>query len=128
LTGTIEHLTKPVVACVSGYCYTGGLEMALACDIRIASTNAEFAITSARIGSVAGAGGTQRLPRLVGPTQAKRLLFSAEPIDASEAYRIGLVDELVAVGQVEPRGRDLVELFATRGPLSLAWTKLAVNT
>lgn len=128
LTSTVERLTKPVIACISGYCYTGGLEFAMACDIRVAAQNATFAITSARIGSVAGAGGTQRLPRLIGAGRAKAMLFAADPIDADEAYRIGLIDFLVPDGEVESHGRARVEVFATRGPLSLAWAKLAVNT
>jgi enoyl-CoA hydratase/carnithine racemase len=127
LTSAVERLTKPVIACISGYCYTGGLELALACDIRVASDDATFAITSARIGSVAGAGGTQRLPRVVGPGRAKAMLFTAEPIDAHEADRIGLIDVLVPPGEVEEWARAQVEVFSRRGPLSLAWAKQAVN-
>src|SRR5712692_7705087 len=88
----IERCPKPVIAAIAGWCLTGGLELALACDVRVAADNARFGITSARIGSVAGAGGTQRLPRLIGPGRAKELLFAAEPIDAREADRIGLVN------------------------------------
>lgn len=128
LTSAVERLTKPVIACISGYCYTGGLEFAMACDIRVSTTTATFAITSARIGSVAGAGGTQRLPRLVGVGRAKALLFAADPIPADEAYRIGLVDFLVPEGQAEQHAREQIAVYATRGPLSLAWAKLAVNT
>jgi enoyl-CoA hydratase/carnithine racemase len=127
MTGAIERSSKPVFACISGYCYTGGLELALACDSRIAASNASFAITSARIGSVPGAGGTQRLPRLVGPAQAKRMLFSAEAINAHEAYRVGLIDDLVDVGETETKARELIDLYATRAPLSLGWCKAAVN-
>jgi enoyl-CoA hydratase/carnithine racemase len=127
LTSAIEQLTKPVIACISGYCYTGGLELSLACDIRVATTDATFAITSARIGSVAGAGGTQRLPRVIGPGRAKAMLFAADPIDAEEAYRTGLIDFLVPTGGAEQHGRQQVEVFSRRGPLSLAWAKQAVN-
>jgi enoyl-CoA hydratase/carnithine racemase len=128
LTSAIERHLKPVIAAVNGYCLTGGLELALACDLRIAGETAQFGITSAKIGSVAGAGGTQRLPRLVGPSQAKRLLFSGEFIDAAEALRIGLVDTVVPVAEVLPETRRLAETYAQRGPLSLSWHKLAVNT
>lgn len=128
LTYTIEHHLKPIIAAINGYCLTGGLELSLACDLRIAGEGATFGITSSKIGSVAGAGGTQRLPRIVGPGQAKRLLFGAEFIDAAEALRIGLVDVLVPDTEVLAETQRMAELYATRGPLSLAWHKLAVNT
>lgn len=128
LTYAVEHHVRPVLAAVNGYCVTGGLELALACDLRIAGEGSTYAITSSKIGSVAGAGGTQRLPRLVGPSQAKRMLFSAEFIDAAEALRIGLVDTVVSDDEVLEEARRLAEVYATRGPLSLAWHKLAVNS
>lgn len=125
-TYAIEHSTKPVIAAVDGYCLTGGLELALACDIRLASSRARFGITSSKIGSVAGAGGTQRLPRLVGLAVAMDLLFTARHIDAAEAARIGLVNRVVT-DDVIAEAKSMVEVFATRGPLSLAWMKLAVH-
>lgn len=128
LTGAIERHRVPVIAAINGYCLTGGLELALACDLRVAGQAAQFGITSAKIGSVAGAGGTQRLPRLVGPSQAKRLLFSGEFIDAAEALRIGLVDTVVPVAEVLPETQRLARTYSERGPLSLTWHKLAVNT
>ena len=123
----IERCPKPVIAAIAGWCLTGGLELALACDIRVAAESARFGITSARIGSVAGAGGTQRLPRLVGAGRAKELLFSAEPIDAAEALRIGLVNRVVANGQEVEAALGMARLFARRGPLSLWYAKTAVN-
>ena len=128
LTYTIEHHLKPIIAAINGYCLTGGLELSLACDIRVAGPGATFGITSSKIGSVAGAGGTQRLPRVVGPGQAKRLLFGAEFIDGTEAARIGLVDVLVPDDEVLAETQRMAELYATRAPLSLALHKLAVNT
>lgn len=128
LTYRIEHLRKPVIAAISGHCITGGLELALCCDIRLAAENAKFAITSAKIGSVAGAGGTQRLPRVVGPSTAKELLFTARFIDAPEALQIGLVNQVVPTGHVVAAAQDMVDTFAARGPLSIAWMKTAVNT
>lgn len=127
-TAAIEHCPKPVIAAIAGWCLTGGLEMALACDIRVAADNAKFGITSARIGTVAGMGGTQRLPRLVGPARAKEILFSAEPIDAAEAFRIGLVNRVVPAGQEVDAAMDMGRLFARRAPLSLAFAKTAVDT
>jgi enoyl-CoA hydratase/carnithine racemase len=123
----IERCPKPVIAAIAGWCVTGGLELALACDVRIAADTARFGITSARIGTVAGAGGTQRLPRLVGPGHAKALLFSAEPIDAAEALRIGLVNRVVPAGQEVEAALEMAGVFARRAPLSLAYAKTAVN-
>jgi len=99
LNAALEALKKPVIAAIEGFCLTGGLELAMACDLRIAGAGASFAITSAKIGTMAGAGGTQRLPRLVGPAKALELLFSANEIDAVEAHRIGLVNRVVPTGQ-----------------------------
>ena len=123
----IERCPKPVIAAVAGWCLTGGLELALACDVRVAADNARFGITSARIGTVAGAGGTQRLPRLIGPGRAKELLFSAEPIDATEALRIGLVNRVVPAGQEVQAALEMARVFAKRAPLSLWFAKSAVN-
>jgi enoyl-CoA hydratase/carnithine racemase len=117
-----------VIAAISGYCLTGGLEMALACDLRVAADNAQFGITSCKIGTVAGAGGTQRLPRLIGTARAKELLFCGDFIDAHEAYRIGLINRLVPRGQEVSAARDLITIYAQRAPLSLRLTKQAVNT
>lgn len=126
-TYAMEHNQKPIVAAISGYCLTGGLELALACDMRLAAENATFGITSSKIGSVAGAGGTQRLPRLVGSALAMEMLFTARFLDAQEAARVGLVNRVVTDRPVLVAAKELVEVFATRGPLSLAWMKLAVH-
>ena len=123
----IERCPKPVIAVIAGWCLTGGLELALACDVRVAADTARFGITSARIGTVAGAGGTQRLPRLVGAGRAKELLFSAEPIDAAEALRIGLVNRVVPAGQEVDTALAMARLWARRAPLSLWFAKSAVN-
>ncbi len=123
----LERCPKPVIAAISGYCLTGGLELAMACDIRVATETSKFGITSAKIGSVAGAGGTQRLPRLVGPGRAKELLFSCEFIDAQEAYRIGLINRVVPAGQEVEAAEALARVFAERAPLSLWFAKTAVN-
>jgi len=124
---TIESLSKPVVAAINGYCLTGGLEVAMACDVRIAGSGSRFGITSAKIGSVAGAGGTQRLPRLVGEQWAKHLMFSCEFIDADKALAIGLVLEVVAPEQVLERALALCHRYAEQAPLSVWYAKKAVN-
>lgn len=123
----IESLTKPVIAAINGYCVTGGLELALCCDIRIAGTTAQFGITSSRIGTVAGAGGTQRLARLVGPEWTKELLFSGNFIDSETALRIGLISESVPPEQVIARALQRIDVYAQRAPLSLTYSKMAVN-
>jgi len=127
LTEAIERASKPVVAAICGYCLTGGFELALACDLRIAGENAQFGITSAKIGSVAGLGGTQRLPRLVGAGRAKELLFTADFIDAREADRIGLVNRVVPVADVLAEAKRMVSRFAERAPLSVWLMKRAVD-
>ncbi len=126
LCHVLETLSKPVIAAIEGFCMTGGCELALACDLRVAGRGSSFAITSSRIGTVAGAGGTQRLPRLVGPAKALEILFAAEPIDAEEAYRIGLVNRLVEKGRALETAKEMVRLYETRAPLSHAFVKQAV--
>jgi enoyl-CoA hydratase/carnithine racemase len=127
LNASLEAFPKPVLAAIEGFCFTGGLELALACDLRVAGEGATFAITSARIGTVAGAGGTQRLPRIVGVANALELLFSAEPIDADEAFRIGLVNRKTERGGAMPRALAMAAVHAERAPLSLAFAKRAVR-
>jgi len=123
----IESLSKPVVAAINGYCLTGGLELALCCDIRIAGTTSQFGVTSSRIGTVAGAGAPARLARLVGPEWAKEMLFSASFIDANTAFRIGLVSELAAPQEVLKQALARIKTYAQRAPLSIAYSKMAVN-
>jgi enoyl-CoA hydratase/carnithine racemase len=127
LTTALEECSKPVIAAVSGWCLTGGLELAISCDIRIAAQNAQFGVTSSKIGSVAGLGGTQRLPRLIGPARAKELLFSSEFIDAAEADRIGLVNHVVPVGEALSSAKAMVARWAERAPLSIWLMKRAVD-
>ncbi len=127
LNDALEQSSKPVIAAIEGFCMTGGLELALSADIRIASQNATFAITSARIGTVAGAGGTQRLPRVVGLANALEILFSAEPIDSAEALRVGLVNRVVPNGTTIEVAVSMANHYATRAPLSLAFVKRAVH-
>lgn len=127
LNATVEELAKPVIAAIEGFCITGGLELALACDLRVGAEGSTFAVTSSRIGTVAGAGGTQRLPRIVGVAHALDILFSAEPIAASEAHRIGLINRLVQKGGALDAAKALVSVYAQRAPLSLAFAKRAVH-
>ncbi|WP_342642081.1 enoyl-CoA hydratase/isomerase family protein [Rhodoligotrophos ferricapiens] len=127
LNESLEMLGKPVIAAIEGFCMTGGLELALACDLRVAAEGASFAITSSKIGTVAGAGGTQRLPRIVGQAKALELLFAADPIDAREAHRIGLINRLTPKGGALAEAKAMIKVYEQRAPLSLAFVKRVVN-
>ena len=127
MTNAIELSPKPVIAAIEGFCVTGGLETAMACDLRIAGRGSRFAITSAKIGSVAGAGGTQRLPRLVGVSRAKEMLFASRYVEAEEALAIGLITTLTETGEALDTALAEVKTYAKQGPLSLMWLKSAVN-
>ena len=110
---------KPIIAAINGYAMGGGLEIALACDIRIASENAQFALSEARIGSIPGAGGTQRLPRAIGMSDAMLMLLTAERIDAKEALRIGLVSKVVPQAELLQTARDIAGKIASNAPLAV---------
>lgn len=127
LCDALETLGKPVIAAIEGFCMTGGCELALACDLRVAGDGASFAVTSSKIGTVAGAGGTQRLPRIVGPAKALEIMFSGDPVDSAEAYRIGLVNRLVAKGGALAEAKSMVKVYENRAPISLAWIKRSVH-
>ena len=126
LCRAFEENAKAVIAAIEGFCMTGGCEFALACDIRIGAEGSSYAITSSRIGTVAGAGGTQRLPRIVGQAKALEIMFAAEPFDAEEAYRIGLLNKLTPKGKALEEAKKLVDLYATRAPISHAFVKRAI--
>jgi enoyl-CoA hydratase len=115
----IERCGKPVIACVNGFALGGGCELALCCSMRIGSENARMGQPEAKLGLLPGYGGTQRLPRLVGPSAALRLLLTADIIPATEALRIGLLDEVVAPGQLLARGREIALKIAALAPLAV---------
>jgi enoyl-CoA hydratase/carnithine racemase len=123
----LETSKKPVIAAIEGFCMTGGCELVLACDIRIGGRDSTYAITSSRIGTVAGAGGTQRLPRIVGTAYALEILFAAEPFTAEDAFRMGLINRLTDKGGALAEAKKMVDLYASRAPLSLALVKRAVH-
>jgi enoyl-CoA hydratase len=124
----LERLARPTIAAIQGYCLGGGLELALTCDLRVAADTAQLGLPEARVGSMPGAGGTQRLTRLVGPARAKELMFSGGRIDAAEAYRIGLVNRVVPATSLQDEARALAETIASRAPLSIRKIKEAVDT
>jgi enoyl-CoA hydratase/carnithine racemase len=118
---------KPVLAALNGPAVGGGLELALACDIRIAASSARLGLTEARIGSLPGSGGTQLLPRLIGAGNAARMLLTGELIDAAEALRIGLVSEVIPDEGLAAAADALAGLIARNAPLSVAAAKQALR-
>ncbi len=120
------EIWKPMIAAVNGFCLAGGLEQALACDFRLAAEHARFGLTEVRWAIMPGAGGTQRLPRVVGLTKAMEMILTAEPIDAQEALRIGLVNRVVPLARLMDEARALAETLCERGPLALRAAKEAV--
>jgi enoyl-CoA hydratase len=123
----LEDLPQPTIAAVHGYCFGGGCELALACDFRLAADNARFGQPEIKVGLIPGAGGTQRLPRLVGMTKAKELVLLGEPIDAAEAFRIGLVNRVVAAEQLAEEARRLALKLAELPPLGVRTAKHVMN-
>ena len=128
LGGITKNLAidKPIIAAVNGHCLAGGLEIALACDLRIASENATFGLPEVTRGIIPGAGGTQRLPRLVGPERALDLILTGRRIDAREAERIGLVTRVVALGDLRQEALAVANAIAENGPLAVRAAKAAV--
>lgn len=124
MTGT-DVVWKPLIAAVNGLALGGGLELALACDIRIAAEQATFGLTEARWGVMPAAGGTQRLPRLIPLGLALELLYTARRIDAQEAYRIGLVNRVVPLAELMPAARQLAREICENAPLSIRAIKEA---
>ncbi len=126
--GEIEHLPKPVIAAVNGLALGGGTELALACDIRIAADNASMGLTEATLAIIPGAGGTQRLPRLVGKGRAKELIFTGRRVDAAEALAIGLVEDVVPAAELLDRAKALaLRIVENTGPVAIAQAKFAIN-
>lgn len=120
-------LDKPVICAVNGFALAGGLELALACDIRIAAEHASFGLPEVKIGSIPGAGGTQRLPRLVGMSHAMHMLLTADRIDAAHALRIGLVSQLVPAPSLMDEARAIALRIAANAPLAVRAVKQLVT-
>jgi enoyl-CoA hydratase len=124
----LERLPCPVIAAVNGYAFGGGFEIALACDIMIADETAKFGLPEAKLGLLPGGGGTQRLPRIVGPYVAKRMLCAAETIDARRAYELNLVTEVTPKGQVVDAALALAQTITARcAPLAVRMAKRLVD-
>jgi enoyl-CoA hydratase len=116
----MEQMPKPVIGAINGFALGGGLELALACHIRIASHRAKFGLPEVKLGIIPGYGGTIRLPRLVGRGRALELVLTGEMIDAEEAYRIGLVNRIVEPGALLDTARDLARRIIGNGPVAIA--------
>src|SRR5437588_3939649 len=123
----IENLGKPVIACINGFALGGGCEIAMACTMRLASENAKLGQPEVKLGIIPGYGGTQRLPRLVGKGIAMQLVLAGEMITAQEALRIGLVNEVVPMGELMARAEAIAAKIAANAPLAVQYALEAVN-
>jgi enoyl-CoA hydratase len=123
----IEDLGKPVIAAVNGFALGGGCELAMACTIRLGVAEAKFGQPETRLGVIPGFGGTQRLPRLVGKGRALQLILTAQTIDAAEAYRIGLLNEIVPRDRLMQRAAELVDQIAANAPIAIGFAIKAIN-
>ncbi|HYX67992.1 MAG TPA: enoyl-CoA hydratase-related protein [Terriglobales bacterium] len=123
----IENCGKPVIACINGYALGGGCEIAMACTLRLASDTAKLGQPEVKLGIIPGYGGTQRLPRLVGKGLAMQLALTGDQITAQEAYRIGLVNEVVPLGELIPRAEAIAKKIIANAPLAVQYAMEAVN-
>lgn len=123
----IEGLSKPVIAAINGYALGGGCELAMSCDIRLAGTKAKFGQPEVGLGITPGFGGTQRLPRIVGSSKAKELIFTAETIGADEALRIGLVSKVVPDEELMSAALEMANKIAKNAQIAVRQSKDAIN-
>jgi len=127
LCNRIEALGKPVIAAINGYALGGGTELAMACDIRIASENAQIGQTEINLGLIPGWGGTQRLPRFVGKGIAKEMIFTGKRIDAKTAEQLGLLNAVVPVDQLKAKVKELALELASKPPIAIKLSKALIN-
>ena len=123
----LETLPQPVIAAINGFALGGGCELAMACDIRIASEKAKFGQPEVTLGIIPGFAGTQRLPRLVGKGIAKELIYTGDMIDAQEALRIGLVNKVVAAEELLPTAKAMAQKIMSRGMFAVQTAKVAIH-
>lgn len=123
----VEQVRVPVIAAINGFAFGGGIELALACDIRIASSNAVMGLTETSLAIIPGAGGTQRLPRIIGIAKAKEMIFTARRIDSQTALEIGLVNRVVEPDQLMPASLEMAREIAKNGPIGVAQAKFVIN-
>ena len=123
--GEMDRCPQPIIAAIRGYALGGGLELALACDIRIAAEDAQLGLTEINLGIIPGGGGTQRLPRLVGRGKALEMILTGARIPAAEALRLGLVERVVPVAELMPAAQALARSIADKAPIALRYAKEA---
>ncbi|WP_155592467.1 enoyl-CoA hydratase [Lysinibacillus cavernae] len=123
----VETLAQPVIAVLNGVAFGGGLELALACDLRLAATHTKLGLTETSLGIIPGAGGTQRLPRLIGLGKAKELIYTARRLNAEEAKDYGIVEYVFEGHEVLEKAQQLAQEMAKNAPLSLVQAKVAIN-
>ena len=124
----LERAKQPVLCAIQGFAYGGGLELALACDIRIVTDSARFAMPEVKLGTIPGWGGTDRLPKLIGNARAKQMIFTGEPIAADVAERWGLVNEVVPVASLSDRVTELAEKIAGNAPVAVQTAKQLITS
>jgi len=126
-SGAVAGLNCPVIAAINGDALGAGLELALGCDIRVCSEDAHFGFPETSYGIIPGGGGTQRLPRIVGKGKAMEMVITAEPIDAAEAYRVGLVNKVVPRQMLTSEAEEIAKKLVSRAPIAVRYAKEAVN-
>jgi enoyl-CoA hydratase len=119
----LAQMRQPVICSINGLAFGGGLELALACDIRIAADSARFAMPEVKLGTVPGWGGTERLPRLIGPARAEQMIFSGDPVTADIAERWGIVNETAPAGSLKERVNELADKIAANAPVAVQTAK-----
>jgi len=127
LMKTIQNFPKPVIAAINGFALGGGCELAMACDIRLASEKARLGQPEVNLGIIPGYGGTQRLARLVGRGKAMQLILTGDMVNAQEAHRIGLVDEVYPPEELMDKAMEMANLICSKGPLAIAMAKECIN-
>lgn len=125
--GAIDNCPKPVICAINGYAFGGGLELALACDLRVVNSDTKVGLTETRLGIIPGAGGTQRLPRVVGVAKAKELIFTAARLTGKEAEAIGLANYAVPADEVLDRAKELGRAMLDSAPIALQQAKIAID-
>lgn len=127
LMDDVESMPQPTLAVVNGFAFGGGMELLLACDLRVAEAGAKFGLTETSLAIIPGAGGTQRLPRLVGKAVAKDLILTARRFDGAEALRLGIVNRLAADGELDACALELAQSIAANGPIAVRAAKRAID-
>lgn len=123
----IELMEKTVIAAINGFALGGGCELAMACDIRLASESALFGQPEVSLGVIPGFGGTQRLPRLIGEGKAKELIFTGDNIKAAEAYRLGLINQVYPADELMDQAKKMAKKIASKAPLAVGYAKYAIG-